>query len=396
MRTQPSPPSRREFLRLAAGAGAITLADPRHLLRPPPAAPPKILVFGGTGFLGPAFARPALARKHELTFFNRGRSRTHLFPEVERLAGDQDPAKGDGLKNLEAAVKAGRTWDVVVDDIAYYPSIVRPRLALLQQATKHYVLVSSISAYASNATLGQTEAAPLAKVEDENRRDMGKNYEFYGGLKAACERLAEEHFPKATTIVRPGYIVGPEDPTDRFTYYPIRYQRGGEMLWPGTPEDLLQIIDVRDLGEWMVKLVEERASGAFNACGPKTPWSMGALLATCKELMTVNTTPVWVAADFLAKHGEAGEGQVPIWAPSAGDTVGYHSYSNAKALAAGLVCRDPKQTTKDTIAWFGSLPEKRTDESRDNALRGGLKAEEEAKLLTAWKAHAASAGKDKR
>lgn len=396
MPTKPLPPSRRDFLRFAAGAGALSLTAPSELLRPRSPAPLKILIFGGTGFLGPSIVRPALAREHELTLFNRGRSRSHLFPEVERIVGDQDPAKGDGLKNLEKAVAAGRTWDVVIDDIAYYPSIVTPRLALLQKAAKHYVTVSSISAYASNAKFGQTEDAPLAKVEDESRRDMGKNFEFYGGLKAACERLTSEHFPDATTIVRPGYIVGPEDPTDRFTYWPLRYQRGGEMLWPGTPEDLLQIIDVRDLGAWMVKLVEGRVLGAFNACGPKEPWSMGSLLATCKELSSAKTTPVWVASEFLAKRGEAGEGQLPIWAPSSGDTIGYHSYSNAKALAAGLSCRDPKATTKDTVAWFAGLPPTRSETSRDNALRAGPKAEDEAKLLAEWKASVAAAGKDKR
>ncbi len=379
-------------MQIATGTGAaLTLGLPGQLLLPQQ-APLKILILGGTGFLGPSITRPALSRKHELTLFNRGRSRKHLFPDVERIVGDQDPEKGDGLKNLETAVKEGRTWDVVIDDIAYYPSFVTPRLQLLQKATKHYVLVSSISAYASNATAGQAEDAPLAKVDDEARKDMGKNYEFYGGLKAACERLAEQHFPGATTIVRPGYIVGPEDPTDRFTYWPVRYQRGGEMLWPGKPEDSLQIIDVRDLGEWMVRLVEARAFGAFNACGPTKPWSMGALLAACKELIPKETTPVWVSAEFLAKRGEAGEGQLPIWAPQSGDTIGYHTYSNGKALAAGLKCRDPKTTTRDTLEWFGTLPPARTETSRDNTLRAGPKPEEETKTLAEWKA---GDGKDK-
>lgn len=396
MRTPSSSPSRREFLQLAASAGAgaaLSLGLPSQFLPPPPTGAMKILIFGGTGFLGPSVVRPALLRKHELTLFNRGRSRKHLFPEVERIAGDQDPSKGDGLKNLEQAIKDGRTWDAVIDDIAYYPKMVKPRLDLLQKATKHYVLTSSISAYASNAKAGQAEDAPLAKVEDENRTDMGKDYEFYGGLKAACERLAEQHFPGATTIVRPGYIVGPEDPTDRFTYWPVRYQRGGEMLWPGKPDDLLQIIDVRDLGEWLVHVVENRLFGVFNACGPTKPWSMGGLLETCKELIPSKTTPIWVSAEFLKERGEAGEGQLPIWAPSSGDTVGYHAYSNAKALAAGLKCRDPKVTTKDTLAWFESLPSKRTDESRDNVLRAGPKPDDEAKMLAAWKAKAGGSDK---
>jgi 2'-hydroxyisoflavone reductase len=380
----PASSSRREFLQAAAGA-AFALHLPAHTTIPRP-APRKILILGGTGFLGPSIVRPALERKHELTLFNRGRSRKHLFPEVERIVGDQDPAKGDGLKNLEQAIASGRTWDVVIDDIAYYPSVLQPRLALLQKATKHYVLVSSISAYASNAKADQAEDAPLAKVDDENRRDMGKNYEFYGGLKAACERMAEAHFPGATTNVRPGYIVGPEDPTDRFTYWPVRYQRGGEMLWPGKPEDSLQIIDVRDLGAWMVHIVEQSLFGVFNAVGPQTPWSMGELLATCRKLHPqANTTPVWVAAEFLAKKGEAGEGHLPIWAPSSGDTIGYHRYSNNKALANGLVCRDPAVTTKDTVAWFATLPAQPSETSRGNVLRAGPKPEDESKLLAEWK-----------
>jgi len=384
-------PSRREFLQAAAGAALALRLDGSSILAR--RAPKKILILGGTGFLGPSIVRPALERGHELTLFNRGRSRKHLFPDVERIAGNQDPEKDEGLKNLAKAIADGRTWDAVIDDIAYYPALLRPRLELLKPATEHYVLISSISAYASNATANQAEDAPLAKVDDEKRRDMGKNYEFYGGLKAACERMAEEHFPGAAANVRPGYIVGPEDPTDRFTYWPIRYERGGEMLWPGRPEDKLQIIDVRDLGAWLVRVVEERTVGAFNACGPTEPWSMGALLAACKELAPADTKPVWVSAEFLAQRGEAGEGNLPIWAPSSGDTVGYHSYSNEKARAKGLVCRDPIATTKDTIAWFSSLPAEKTETSRDNKLRAGPKPEEEAKILAEWKAGGREGGK---
>lgn len=383
MHLPPSRPSRRDFLTTVAGA-AVALRLPKPCAAPP--APKKILIMGGTGFLGPSIVRPALERKHAVTLFNRGRSRTHLFPDVERIVGDQDPDKGEGLGNLAKAIENGQTWDVVIDDIAYYPSLLRPRLQLLQKATRHYVVISSISAYASNATAGQDEAAPLAKVEDENRRDMGKNYEFYGGLKAACERAAQAQFPDATCVVRPGYIVGPEDPTDRFTYWPVRYRRGGEMLWPGRADDKMQIIDVRDLGAWLVRVAEDRLLGTYNACGPAEPWSMGGLLAACKKLTEVETVPVWVSADFLAARGEAGEGQLPIWAPSSGDTIGYHSYSNAKALAAGLECRDPVATTKDTLAWFESLPSTRTPTSRDNVLRAGPKPEEEAKILAEWKA----------
>lgn len=388
MRTPSPVPTRREFLQATAGAGATLfgLTLPAQMLRGPRVEPLKILVLGGTGFLGPAVVRPALARGHTLTLFNRGRSRKQLFPEVERILGDQDPAVGEGLKNLEAAVRSGRRWDAVIDDIAYYPAVLQPRLDLLQKATDHYVIVSSISAYASTAEPDQDEDAPLAEVDDEERRTMGRNYEFYGGLKVACERRVARAFPERTTIVRPGYIVGPEDPTDRFTYWPVRFARGGEMLWPGTPDDKVQIIDVRDLGEWIVHLVEQRTLGTFNACGPAEPWTMGGLLAACRSLKEVDTEPVWVPTDFLAEHRESGEGALPIWAPPTGATAGFHRFSNARAKAAGLKFRPPEETTRDTFAWFDALPAERTPTSRDNVLRAGPKPEQEAKLLAAWRA----------
>lgn len=347
--------------------------------------PLEILILGGTGFLGPSVVRPALAAGHKVTLFNRGKSRKTLFPEVERIIGDQDPAKDEGLKNLAKAIEGGRTWDVVVDDIAYYPVWLRPRLELLKKATKHYVLISSISAYAKNDEPGMTEDAELAKVPDENVKDMGKNYELYGGLKAACERLAEQAFPGHCTNVRPGFIVGPEDPTDRFTYWPVRYDQGGEMLWPGSPQDPLQIIDVRDLGAWIVKVVEDRTFGVFNACGPdEKGWTMGGLLAACKAASKADTKPVWIDAEFLAQHGQKGDEGIPIWIAPTGETKGFHRYSNARAKKAGLVLRDPVETTRATLEWFKTLPKKRIEDSRDNTLRAGIKAATEQEILAAF------------
>ena len=345
----------------------------------------NILILGGTGFLGPSIVRPALAAGHSLTLFNRGKSRKSLFPTVERIYGDQDPEKGDGLKNLAKAVESGRTWDAIIDDIAYYPVMLRPRLELLKKATKHYVLISSISAYAKNDQIGMTEDAELAPLADENLKSMGKNYEFYGGLKAVCERDAEKAFPGHCTNVRPGFIVGPEDPTDRFTYWPVRYDKGGEMLWPGTPTDPLQVIDVRDLGAWLVKVVENGVFGVFNACGPdEKGWTMGGLLAACKKASKAETKPVWVNAEFLAKNGQKGDEGIPIWIVPEGESKGFHRYSNARAKKAGLVLRDPVETTQATLDWFKTLPEKRSEESRDNQLRAGIKPEIEAQILAAF------------
>lgn len=383
-------PTRRSFLSSTLAAGAFAALPRAQDRKDPagkePAKPLRILVLGGTGFLGPSIVRAALPKGHQLTLFNRGRSRKHLFPEVERILGDQDPAKGEGLKNLEKAVADGRTWDAVIDDIAYYPALLKPRLELLAKATAHYVLISSISAYAKNDQPDADETSAVAVLDDENRREMGKNYEHYGALKAACERAAEKTFPGRCANVRPGFIVGPEDPTDRFTYWPVRYDRGGEMLWPGTPDDPVQIIDVRDLGAWLVKVVETRTCGVFNACGPGAqPWTMGGLLAACKAASKAETKPVWVPAEFLKRHGQEGDAGIPIWIEPKGASLGFHRYSNAKARAAGLVLRAPEVTTKDTLAWFQTLPAQKTDESRDNKLRQGLTPEVEQKLLAAYR-----------
>lgn len=378
--------TRREFLSHAFGASLALAGAARAQDTRPAARQLDILVFGGTGFLGPAFVRAALARGHRLTLFNRGRTRTHLFPEVARIVGDRDPAKGEGLKNLAKVVGEGRRFDAVLDDIAYYPVLLRPSLELLKDAAAHYVLISSISAYARNDAAGQDESAPVAQLDDPARRDMGKEYEHYGALKAACEAMAESLFPKRCTNVRPGYIVGPEDPTDRFTWYPARHARGGEMLWPGTPDDPLQIIDVRDLGAWLVTVIERRHLGVFNAVGPgEAPWTMGGLLAACKEASGAGTKPVWVPAEFLAQQGEKGDAGIPIWMPPMGESLGYHRYANAKARAAGLTFRDPKATTRDTLEWFRSLPAQRTETQRANQLRAGLAPERERAILAAWR-----------
>jgi 2'-hydroxyisoflavone reductase len=369
--------SRRQFLQFSLATAALTACGTS--LRSASgegraASKKKILVLGGTGFLGPAFVTAAQARGHEVTLFNRGKTRPDLFPGVEKLRGNRDPNKDEGLKALE-----GRTFDAVIDTSGYYPRIVRASAELLAPHVGQYVYISSVSAYAKNDTPWADESAETATLADPTVETMGKNFEYYGGLKRACEEAAEKAMPGRVTNVRPGYIVGPEDRSDRFTYFPLRYEKGGEMLAPGSPSDPLQIIDVRDLAEWLLLLVERNTTGIFNAVGPEKPWSMGELFAACKEVTGADTKLTWVPGEFLLKQGEDGEGALPIWAPPLGAYKGMHLRGNTRAVQAGLTFRSPVTTTRDTLAWFKTLPQERQDK-----LRAGLPPEREAELLSLW------------
>ncbi|PTL80630.1 SDR family oxidoreductase [Vitiosangium sp. GDMCC 1.1324] len=369
--------SRRQFLQFSLAAAALTACSPGMRATSSDgraASKKKILVLGGTGFLGPAFVTAAQARGHSLTLFNRGKTRPELFPDVEKLHGDRDPNKDEGLKALE-----GRSFDAVIDTSGYFPRIVRASAELLAPNVGQYIFISSVSAYAKNDTPHADESAETATLADPNVETMGKNFEYYGGLKRACEEAAEKAMPGRVTVVRPGYIVGPEDRSDRYTYFPLRYEKGGQMLAPGSPSDPLQIIDVRDLAEWMVLLVERNTTGIFNAVGPEKPWSMGEMFAACKEVTGKDTKLIWVPGEFLLKNGEDGEGALPIWAPAFGAYAGMHLRSNTRAVQAGLRFRSPVITTRDTLAWFKSLPEERRDKAR-----AGLPPEREAELLSLW------------
>jgi 2'-hydroxyisoflavone reductase len=361
---------RRTFLQAAAAASA-TLALPAVLSAQEKGSAPKplkILILGGTGFLGPAIVRAAQARGHSLTLFNRGKTRTDLFPDVPRLVGNRDPKKDDGIKALEQG-----EWDVCFDDNGYVPRIVDASASLLAPRVKHYVYVSSISAYASTEAEGVDEKAPVAKLEDPTVEDMGPGYVNYGGLKALCEQAAERNFPGRCTNIRPGYIVGPEDRSDRFTYWPLRVELGGEMLAPGKPTDPIQVIDVRDLGEWMVRVAENRTLGVFNACGPAKKLGMGEMLEACKTASGSDAKFVWVDAAFLAKYEQL---ELPIWSPYEGKSKGDHMVSNAAAIAAGLKFRPIVDTARDTLEWFhGQAPEKRS------RLEAKLASDIEAKVL---------------
>ncbi|MBM3990467.1 MAG: NAD-dependent epimerase/dehydratase family protein [Planctomycetes bacterium] len=341
----------------------------------------RILILGGTGFLGPALVEAARPHGHEITLFNRGKTNPGLFPDLEKLQGDRDPHKGAGIQAL-----ANRPWDVVFDDCGYFPRHVKASAELLAANVAHYVYVSSISAYARNDIEGMDEDGECGTMPDPTLESMGPRYEYYGPLKKLCEEAAEAAFAGRATIVRPGYIVGPGDPTDRFTYWPARAAQGGEFAVPGSPDDPLQVIDVRDLAEWMVHVAQTRAYGRFNACGPvPSPESRlrwGDAIAACVKCSGGGATPRWVPLEVLASHQPAA---FHIWAPYEGETRGFHRASNARAVAAGLRFRSIETTTCDTLAWFQSLPPERRGRLF-TAAASMLSPEKEAQLIAALEA----------
>jgi 2'-hydroxyisoflavone reductase len=336
----------------------------------------RILILGGTGFTGPHQARYALARGHKLTIFNRGRRPQEWPGEVEVLTGDRDT--GD-LKALE-----GREWDVCIDNPTSVPYWVRDIGQALRGRVGHYVFISTISVYADASRPGRDETAATAVYGGkdalaETRESLRADMRLYGPLKARCEEEAVRNFPGITTVIRPGLIVGPGDETDRFTYWPVRIARGGEVLLPGDGSDPVQIIDARDLAEWTIRLVEQRTLGGFNATGPRQELSLAAMLDGIREVAKSEVRFTCVGTDFLASHKVSPWTDLPVWVPGQGDTAGFARVNISRAVAAGLTFRPLATTVADTLTWFGSQPEDR----RSN-LRAGLSAGREVEILKAW------------
>ncbi|QSX75049.1 SDR family oxidoreductase [Lysobacter arenosi] len=343
------------------------------------AKPLNILILGGTGFTGPFQVNYALARGHKVTLFNRGKRPSPEWPgEVEQLFGDRNT--GD-LKSLQ-----GRKWDVCIDNPTSLPFWVRDAGNVLKGNVGHYLFISTISVYADGSKPGITEDAPLAVYEGkdamaETQESLRADIEhLYGPLKALSEAEAHKQFGERVTIVRPGYIVGPRDETDRFTYWPHRVAQGGEMLVPGDGSDPVQIIDGRDLGEWMIRLAEAGTLGTFNAVGPAKPLSTTAMLKGCERVTGKKPTYTHVSPEFLEEQ----KVELPIWVPSkSGPYAGYGAVSNARAIGAGLTYRPFDTTVTDLLAWFRSQPAE-----RQATLRAGITREQEATLLKAWRAKA--------
>jgi len=359
--------NRREALKLGAATAGALLAGTTYAAQ---AKPLRVLIFGGTGFIGPHFVETLRAHGHKLTLFNRGKRNPTLFPDVETLLGDRN-GQVDAIK--------GRDWDVVIDDSGYTPKQVRLTTDILKGHVQHYIFVSSISAYADLTPPGIDEDYKLATLKDPTVEEITDG--TYGGLKALCEKTVEQAFGKNSAVVRPTYIVGPGDPTDRFTYWPVRASKGGDMLAPGSASDPVQFIDVRDLAEFMRVCVEERVSGSYNACNPPGAVTMGDVLETAKRISGANTKFVWAPTAFLEKN-KALEGlEVPIWAPPVGELAGAGLISSARAVAKGLRFRTLDTTVRDTLAWHAKRPV-----DQQQKLRAGFSPEREAQLLKQLKA----------
>ncbi|MCW5776799.1 MAG: NAD-dependent epimerase/dehydratase family protein [Phycisphaeraceae bacterium] len=385
--------TRREFLQSSAAlsAGLALGVAPALAMRQPAriAKPMRILILGGTGFLGPAIVEAALERGHSLTLFNRGRTeqRTgHTFEGRERIEkrhGNRDPRRlADEAAEPGPDNPMGLTqlregeWDAVIDTSAYFPRVVNASAELLSGRVGQYVFISTVSVYASHAKVNADETSPLGTIPDPTVEQV--TGESYGPLKALCEQAAEASMPGKATIVRPGLIVGPGDPTDRFTYWPVRVARGGEVLAPGTPNDPVQIIDVRDLAEWIVRLIEKRTMGIFDALGPDRGIGIGEVLQACKQASDSDAIFRWADAAFLREQGVSGWSDMPAWLPPEGDYAGFGQRSCARAIAAGLTFRTILTTAEDTLAWWNTQPEDRTAR-----LRAGISPEREAAVLEA-------------
>jgi len=378
--------TRRDFLRTTAAIGAgvgasslpgsLALADFTHTKADERL---HILMLGGTAFLGPAVVNNALSRGHRVTLFNRGRTNPHLYPDLEKLVGDR-------LEGHDAL--QGGEWDVVVDTSAYFPSVVAGAAAVLGDSVKQYINISSISVYADFSQRGLAEDDAIGTISDEEvaevktmRQITGENY---GPLKALCEQAAERAYPGRTTNIRPGLIVGPRDRSGRFTYWPVRVQKGGEVLAPDGPDIPTQIIDVRDLGEFIVRCAEESTTGTFNVTSPPEELTMGEMLQACREVSDSDATFTWASTGFLNEHEVSAWMDMPVWVPLDGEDAGHPFVNVDRALAAGLTYRPIRQTVRATLDWWATLDQ----EQQQRHLRAGITAEREAELLAAW--HAAN------
>lgn len=307
----------------------------------------RVLVLGGTQFLGRHLVEAALARGHDVTLFNRGRTRPELFSRdapaqpagrVERLSGDRD----GGLGALE-----GGEWDAVLDTSGFVPRVVRQSAELLEPRVGRYLFVSSVSAYADLSQPGVDESAPVAGLAEETEEYRS---EAYGALKALCEDVVRETYGGRATVVRPGLIVGPWDPTGRFTYWPVRVAEGGEVLAPEPREAPVQVIDARDLAAWCVRLAEDGVAGTFNAVGPERPLTLEQVLEECSRVARSRARLVWAPAAWLAEQGVGEWMELPLWICDP-EYAGMQQVDASRALAAGLRFRPLAETIADTLAW---------------------------------------------
>ncbi|HEY6018017.1 MAG TPA: NAD-dependent epimerase/dehydratase family protein [Gaiellaceae bacterium] len=342
----------------------------------------RVLVLGGTQFLGRHLVEAALARGHEVTIFNRGQTRPELFsrdapakPEHPSLAGSVEPTPADverltGDRDGGLGALAAGAWDAVLDTSGYVPRVVRQSAELLEPRAGRYLFVSSISAYADLSQPGVDETAPVARLAEETEEYRS---EAYGALKALCEDVVRETFGDRATVIRPGLIVGPWDPTGRFTYWPVRVAEGGEVLAPEPRDGPVQVIDARDLAEWCVRLVEDGVAGTFNAVGPDRPLTLEHVLDECRRVSGADARFVWVPPDWLVEQGVGEWMELPLWLASP-EYGGMQQADASRALAAGLRFRPLAETIADTLAWV------RADDAPEDP-PAGMKRDRERELL---------------
>ena len=368
--------TRRQFIKLSAATASGVAFGTRSatLFAEKSVKPLRILILGGTGFTGPYQVRYALSRGHKVTTFNRDKTHPGELPnEVEQLIGDRN-GHLDGLKN--------RQWDVIIDNPTTLPAWVRDAAQILKGNVKRYVFISTISVY-SEVKTGPNEDAPTEKYEGADpyketfEAMKAGGYKTYGPLKALSEREAERWFPGKTLIIRPGLIVGPRDETDRFTYWPVRIDRGGEVLAPGSPDDPVQFIDARDLAEWTIRMVENGDTGIYNATGPAKALGIGGMLDGTKAALKSEAEFTWASEEFLTQQKVQPWSDMPVWT---GKESGLARAKIDRALSKGLTFRPLADTARDTLAWFKSQPR-----DRQAKLRAGVTPEREAEVLAAWK-----------
>ena len=375
--------TRRDFLKQSAIVGGSVglglMSGSSAFTNAVKVKPLKILILGGTGFTGPFQVRYALSRGHAVTVFNRGKTHPGELPkEAEQLLGDRN-GQLDALK--------GRKWDVVIDNPTTLPVWVRDAAQILKGNVDRYVFISTISVFSDVSKPGTDENGPLAKYEGADAMKetqatlRASNYGLYGPLKVLSEKEAEKWFPGKALVIRPGLIVGPGDETDRFTYWPVRVARGGEVLAPSDGNDPVQFIDARDLAEWTIRMVEQGGTGTYNATGPKQKLTIGKMLDSIKQATKSDARFTWADADFLAAQKVAPWSDMPVWVPARGDSAGFSLINNTKALSKGLTFRSVADSTNATLEWFRKQPAE-----RQAKLKAGITAEREAAVLAAWQA----------
>ena len=363
---------RRVILKSVAAAGVLSALPGCFGVLANRNKPQRVLIMGGTGFIGPHMVRHLVAVGHEVTLFNRGKTNPHLFTELETIKGDR---LTDDVKKL-----GNRQWDVVIDNSAFVPRAVKYLLNIIADNIEHYIFISTGSVYAQARQKYRDEKAPLKAIDDPSSEDVNRHY---GALKVLCEQSAQAIMPGRVMVMRMGIVAGPGDHSDRFHYWAVKASRGGDIAVPGDGSDPVQFLDVRDLADWVVYCVQHRPIGIFNTISPPGKFTMGALIELCKTRINPQANFVWLSAAFLDNQnflGARGYSKFPMWTNPLSDKAGMFSRDTQKAQASGLPTRQLVQSLQDSFDWFQTLPDERREQ-----LNAGPSLAEEQQLLSMWR-----------